>query len=359
MANVKFTDLPENTAPTGDDIAAIVNDPTGTPTSMKVKLVNLLKQIFLADQTQLSFNTVTNGEFLKRVGSNIDSAVAVVPGAVTTSGLTQATARILGRTTALTGAIEEISAGTGITLSGGTISSTGGGSSVPTTAQGDTLYASAANTLTALAKDTNATRYLSNTGATNNPAWAQVALTTGVTGVLPVANGGTNASSASITAFNNITGFTAAGSTGTTSTNIVFSTSPTLVTPLLGTPTSGNLSNCTADGTDEVGFRNIPVNSQSTAYSTVIGDRGKCVLHPVADNNPRTFTIDGSLGYAVGTAITFVNMVNTLTIAISTDTLTLMGAGTTGSRSLAASNVATAVKIASGSWIISGSSGLT
>lgn len=70
-------------------------------------------------------------------------------------------------------------------------------------------------------------------------------LTTGVTGVLPVANGGTNASSASITAFNNITGYTAAGATGTTSTNLVFSTSPTLVTPLLGAPTSGTLTNCT------------------------------------------------------------------------------------------------------------------
>ncbi len=34
-------------------------------------------------------------------------------------------------------------------------------------------------------------RYLSNTGTSNNPAWAQVALTTGVTGILPPANGGT------------------------------------------------------------------------------------------------------------------------------------------------------------------------
>lgn len=52
-------------------------------------------------------------------------------------------------------------------------------------------------------------------------------LTTGVTGVLPVANGGTNASTASITSFNNITGYTAAGATGTTSTNLVFSAAPT------------------------------------------------------------------------------------------------------------------------------------
>jgi hypothetical protein len=64
-------------------------------------------------------------------------------------------------------------------------------------------------------------------------------------GILPVANGGTNASTASITAFNNITGYTASGATGTTSTNLVFSTSPTLVTPALGTPSSGTLTNCT------------------------------------------------------------------------------------------------------------------
>jgi hypothetical protein len=56
-------------------------------------------------------------------------------------------------------------------------------------------------------------------------------LTTGVTGILPVANGGTNATSASITAFNNITGYTASGATGTTSTNLVFSTTPTLTNP--------------------------------------------------------------------------------------------------------------------------------
>lgn len=37
----------------------------------------------------------------------------------------------------------------------------------------------------------------------------------------------------------------AAGTTGTASTNIVFSTSPSLTTPILGTPTSGDLSNCT------------------------------------------------------------------------------------------------------------------
>jgi hypothetical protein len=64
-----------------------------------------------------------------------------------------------------------------------------------TVAQGDVIYGSATNVISSLAKDTNATRYLSNTGASNSPAWAQVALTTGVSGILPIANGGTNASS--------------------------------------------------------------------------------------------------------------------------------------------------------------------
>ena len=62
-------------------------------------------------------------------------------------------------------------------------------------AQGDILYASSTTVLSRLEKDANSTRVLTNTGTNNNPAWAQVTLTTGVTGTLPVANGGTGATS--------------------------------------------------------------------------------------------------------------------------------------------------------------------
>ena len=41
-------------------------------------------------------------------------------------------------------------------------------------AQGDLLYGSASNTIAALAKSASATRYLSNTGSSNAPAWAQI-----------------------------------------------------------------------------------------------------------------------------------------------------------------------------------------
>lgn len=54
--------------------------------------------------------------------------------------------------------------------------------------QGDVLYGSAADVVSALAKDINATRYLSNTGATNNPAWAQVNVANGITGTVGTAN---------------------------------------------------------------------------------------------------------------------------------------------------------------------------
>lgn len=70
---------------------------------------------------------------------------------------------------------------------------------MPTTpVQGDILYASSATVMDQLAKDTNATRYLSNTGTNNNPAWAQIALATGVSGQLPVGSGGTGASTLTI-----------------------------------------------------------------------------------------------------------------------------------------------------------------
>jgi hypothetical protein len=142
----------------------------------------------------------------------------------------------------------------------------------------------------------------------------------------------------------------------------VLATSPTLVTPVLGTPSSGTLSSCTVDGTDAVGFRNIPQNSQSTAYTLVLADSGKHIFHPSADTTARTFTIpaNSSVAYPIGTAITFINQngAGVVTIAITTDTMRLSPAGTTGSRTLAANGSATCIKVTSTEWLISGS-GLT
>lgn len=102
----------------------------------------------------------------------------------------------------------------------------------------------------------------------------------------------------------------------------------------------------------------IPQNSQSAAYTLVLGDAGKHILHPSADITARVFTIpaNSSVAFDIGTAVTFVNQnaAGAVTIAITTDTLRLAGAGTTGSRTLTANGIATALKLTSTEWIISG-----
>ena len=114
---------------------------------------------------------------------------------------------------------------------------------------------------------------------------------------------------------------------------------------------------------DSIGdIRILPQNSQSAAYTTVLSDSGKHILHPSADTTARTITIDSNtnVAYPIGTAITFVNQnaAGVVTISITSDTMRLAGAGTTGNRTLAANGVATAIKITSTEWIISGT-GLT
>jgi len=186
---------------------------------------------------------------------------------------------------------------------------------------------------------------------------------------------------------------TALGQNVTGSGGIVLATSPTLTTPTLGVasattvnkvtltaPATGSTltiadgktftasNSITLAGTDSttmtfppasasVGYLNIPINSQSAAYTTVLADSGKAIFHPSTDANARTFTIDSNanVAYALGTAITFINMTSqVVTIAITSDTLYLAGTGTTGSRSLAQYGMATAIKMTSTTWLISG-----
>jgi len=68
-----------------------------------------------------------------------------------------------------------------------------GGTGINAAVQGDLLYYNAGTALSRLAKDASATRYLSNTGTNNDPAWAQVNMANGVTGLLATLNGGTGA----------------------------------------------------------------------------------------------------------------------------------------------------------------------
>ena len=147
----------------------------------------------------------------------------------------------------------------------------------------------------------------------------------------------------------------AAGVVAVEGVNLASTASPTFTgTATFATvaPEAGNASS--------VGYTGMPANSQSAAYTLVAADAGKHVIHPASDNNARTFTIpaNSSVAFPVGTVITIVNLINTVTIAITSDTLTQAGTGSTGSRTLAANGLATCIKVASTQWMISGS-GLT
>jgi hypothetical protein len=98
----------------------------GTVTSVSVVSANgLAGTVANATTTPAITLTTSVTGIVKGNGTALSAAVAatdyVAPGAYTTSGLTMATARLLGRTTASTGAAEEITVGTGLTLSTGSI----------------------------------------------------------------------------------------------------------------------------------------------------------------------------------------------------------------------------------------------
>jgi hypothetical protein len=124
-----------------------------------------------------------------------------------------------------------------------------------------------------------------------------------------VNRGGTGTGTAGITAFNNITGYTASGATGTTSTNLVFSTTPTLTNPTVtnyvetfftntaGTSVTINLANGTVQA-----FTISGGNATITMPTAVAGK--SFVLFLTQDNPVRTVTWATVL-WASGTPPTF------------------------------------------------------
>jgi hypothetical protein len=189
---------------------------------------------------------------------------------------------------------------------------------------------------------------------------SSVAVSGGTTGLTttggPITSSGTITLGGTLAVTNGGTGVT----TSTGSGSAVLSTSPTLVTPILGTPTSGTLSACTVDGTNAVGYLTVPQNAQGSSYTLVLADSGKQIYN--ASGTGVTYTIPAatSVAYPIGTVISFINLSSSaVTIAITTDTMYLAGAGTTGSRTLAQYGIATVTKLSgtssSGVWIIGGS----
>jgi hypothetical protein len=156
-----------------------------------------------------------------------------------------------------------------------------------------------------------------------------------IAGTLAVANGGTGVTS----------------STGTGS--VVLSTSPTFTTPNLGTPSAGNLSNCTADGTNDVGTSNVaPVGTKTTSYTLQTSDVGKYVQV----GSGGSITIPNAT-FSEGDAVSiFNNTTGSITITCSITTAYIAGVNTDkSSMTLLTRGVATILFISGTVCVVSGS----
>jgi hypothetical protein len=107
-----------------------------------------------------------------------------------------------------------------------------------------------------------------------------------------------------------------------------------------------------ADLADAVGYKGVPQNSQTSAYTLALTDAGK---HISITTGGVVIPANSSIAFPVGTAIAiFNNSGSNQTISITTDTLRQAGTASTGSRTLAQYGLATCVKVASTTWVISG-----
>lgn len=105
----------------------------------------------------------------------------------------------------------------------------------------------------------------------------------------------------------------------------------------------------------EIGFKGIPQRSISGNDTLVLTDAGGQVYKGSGGTVTVTIPANGTVAFPIGSCVEIINDdTETMTIAITTDTLVLSPSGSTGSRSLAARGWAVIKKVTSTRWFISG-----
>jgi hypothetical protein len=101
-----------------------------------------------------------------------------------------------------------------------------------------------------------------------------------------------------------------------------------------------------------VGFRGLPQNSRTAAYTLALADAGR---HISITTGGVTIPANSAVAFPIGTTIVvYNNSGSAQNIAITSDTLRLAGTATTGTRSVAQRGLATLVKVAATEWVATG-----
>ena len=210
-----------------------------------------------------------------------------------------------------------------VAISGSTTNVLGG-------AAGSLPYQSAANTTTYLARTATNNSTLAFNSSTNAPFW-----------VTPTLSNTYYAATTSAQLAGVISDETGSGV-------LVFGTTPTI------TPANA-VAATSASTAGYIGMPQISVSANTAILATHAGKH----IYTTTTALTHTIPANSNVAFEIGTTLTFITPAAvSLSIAITTDTMYLAGTGTTGTRTLAAYGMATAVKITSTSWIISGN-GLT